>query len=230
TVVGETTARLIPARAAAAEWMQMLQTDSLRPPRWSQVEALLGATSVPTSAGAARTDGVAHAFVAAFAGPDTASGAAWIVDRADLARGGPEPFVGNLSLVALARQFAAEGLPSRMSADTTSPRLAAFRRLAHAPMLPELWAYRAGLPGVRSTFAMPTLSADAMRAVGYANAVTGLVALSHGDTTTALLRSRENAGVAKQLLRQLLDADAATAAVLLTQAADLTRAVGTARN
>jgi hypothetical protein len=35
--------------------------------------------------------------------------------------------------------------------------------------------------------------------------------------------------VAKQLLRQLLDADAATAAVLLTQGADLTRAVGTVR-
>jgi hypothetical protein len=82
---------------------------------------------------------------------------------------------------------------------------------------------------VSSSLGLPQLSAPAIRAVAYANGATGLAALARGDTATALLRARENAAVARQLLRQLGEADAATAAVLLMQASDVLRAAAETR-
>jgi hypothetical protein len=231
TTVGETTARLVPARAAAAEWVQMLQTDSLRPARWAQIEPLIATSSLApaNSAAAIPAETVAREFVTSFVSSEAAAHIAWVIGSIGSVVGGVEPPVGNLSLSALARQLADARAPFTLIADTASPRLVAFRRLAHAPVLPALWAYRPGLPAVESSLALPALSAATIRSVGYANGVAGLLALRRGDTSTALLRARENASVARQLLRQFVEADAANAAVLLNQSADVIHAVAESR-
>jgi hypothetical protein len=226
TIVGDTTARLVPARAAAAEWVEMLQTDSLRPAPWTEIEPTISGSAL-AAAPAPNAGEAARAFVADFVPPGAPLHAAWIVGESDLPRPKlpPEPPVGHLSLAALATQLAERPEPSRLVVDTVSPRLAAFRRLAHTAPLAMLWPYRDGLPGAQSSLGLPALSAAAIRSVGYANGATGLVALRRGDTATALLRARENVSVARHLLRQLVESGEGSAAVLIVQASDLIHAV-----
>jgi len=235
TVVGETTARLIPARATAAEWVDMLQTDSLRPMSWRDVDRQMAESAVrPDSYLAGKTDEAIRAFVAAFVETNRGSAdSAWLVNPTDVPRLPTEPAPHANSIEESARELRlspSAGTIDRIASDTASPRLSAFRGLAHVPTLPASWAFRPGIPGVQSPFAIPAFRLPGVRRVGYANAASGLVALAHGDTTLALLRARENVAVARHLTRQLDDMEASAAALLVLQASSLIRAAGVAKS
>src|SRR5439155_23562872 len=121
TIVGETTARLIPARADAAEWVEMLQIDSLRPMAWREIDSSMAASSGSRSAGsrssasrssASRSSDAALAdmdarrlFVAQFMNPDQPAESAWIVNPVDVPRLPPENSPANANLDDLARHL-----------------------------------------------------------------------------------------------------------------------------
>jgi hypothetical protein len=233
TVVGETTARLIPARATAAEWVDMLQTDSLRPMAWRDVDTLMATSALrPIPAMGASRDDALRNFVKSFIAVDhRPADSAWIVKPVESLRLPPEAPLRAGSLEEAARQLrhaSAAAAMERLGRDTLSPRINEFRAFARLPLLPELWAYQPGIPYVESPFAIPVFRLATIRRVGYANAAAGLVALGRGDTATALLRARENVAVARQLTRQLDEMDASAAALLVLQGSQIMRAVAEA--
>jgi hypothetical protein len=234
TVVGETTARLIPARAAAAEWVDGLRTDSLRPMAWREVDALMAASAirlVPSLPG--DPNGVIRGFVAGFIEvAHRAADSAWIVEPGEVSQLPTESALHAPSLEDAARELrtsTSAATLARLGVDTTSPRLGPFRAIAHVPTLSDLWGYRPGIPHVGSPFEIPVFRPTTIRRVGNNNALSGLLALGRGDTVTALLRARENVAVARQLTRQLDDQDAATAALLVLQASQVIHSISEAK-
>jgi hypothetical protein len=115
---------------------------------------------------------------------------------------------------------------ARVLADTTSSWLAVWRRFARSAPLPPLWGYRDGLPGVTSSFDLPSRSYTGARHLQLLNEAVGRHALARGDAATAAQRGRENLAATRHYLESPMLADflfgrslASTASRLLADAA-----------
>ncbi len=89
---------------------------------------------------------------------------------------------------------------ARAVEDTASPWLAVWRRFARSTPLPPLWGYRAGLPGVESTFDLPVRRYGGARQLMLLNELAGRLALQAGDHASAATRGLENVAASRHYL------------------------------
>jgi hypothetical protein len=94
-----------------------------------------------------------------------------------------------------------DSLRLRLAADTSSPWLGVFRRVAASPAPPAAWTYRVQVPGARGPMAAPTFGFGVLKALSWGNGASALLALDAGDRRTAVQRARENVAVAHLLIR-----------------------------
>jgi hypothetical protein len=186
--------------ADPSEWLASLASDSLRPMSWQNFDSLLTAVGARPQASAQPDTAAAQLLFArgwapgslpAFVAVDSAALAA-LPSTLPTCRGG----------VRLSRdttRFAAA------AADTVTPWLEVWRRVARSAPIPNLAGLRAGIPGVRAIW--PPNEAHTIEywgAVGTLaclNTSAALLAQRRGDTAAALARLRENIAVGRHLLR-----------------------------
>ncbi|MFN2399473.1 MAG: serine/threonine-protein kinase [Gemmatimonadaceae bacterium] len=223
--------RLAPTRAKAIAWIQTVETDTLRPMRWQELDALMARsalaadTSQPPDTAAAR-------LLMLRAGLSGVVDSVWDVAQGASSDEWPEDTTivdaDHISVVL-------EQLPARLSQadldelarDTLSRWLPVWRRIGASAPLPPLWGYRAGLPGVANPLAIPAraLSIGAQE-LAARNRAAAVLALGRGDRSTAILRARENMAASRQLMRSPVLIDLATAVTIANRNAQLIAQIG----
>lgn len=94
-----------------------------------------------------------------------------------------------------------DSVRAELVADTASPWLGVYRRVAAAPLPPAAWAYRPDVPGAHGPFAAPQFGLAALKALAWGNGASALLALDAGDGAGAVRHARENVAVAHLVAR-----------------------------
>lgn len=182
------------------EWLASLASDSLRPLSWQSFDSLLAAVGDPPQA-SAQPDTAAAQLLFALGWKSSPLPSFLAVDSAALAAlpAGLPICRGGARLWRDTSRFAAA------AADTLTPWLRVWRRLARSAPIPNLAGLRAVIPGIRAIW--PPNEAHTIEYWGTVwglaclNTSAALLAQRRGDTAAALARLRENVAVGRHLLR-----------------------------
>jgi hypothetical protein len=183
-----------------------LTTDSLRPTPWREYDSLFALSSRVRGAGTAVDSEAAKRLVGwQYAGESVpsylnaptirspATPPQWSEASSFLHNGYRPPRIWI--------DYATVPQIARLAADTATPVLALFRRLARSAPLPPLIAVRAGSPEfVPQVF----MQFGGYNVVASHNVAAGILALRQRDSATALLRAREIIAVARHMMRSPL--------------------------
>jgi tRNA A-37 threonylcarbamoyl transferase component Bud32 len=196
------------ARDEARTVVQSMRVDSLRPIPWQRVDSILGAAArLPDTRPEADLEAAKLVLSASFVGGSPSP--ALIADSNDVkAWPDEDPRAGGLLLAtSIMRRLpspAAEADVERLAADTLTPRLAPWRRLARSGRLPMLWPYRSGLPGVRhhqEGWGFPGTGLDQGGIpLAWRNSGAAVLAMARGDKSAAVTRVRENIAVGRLIM------------------------------
>ena len=207
-VVFVSTTRLVAGRAQAEQWRASFLVDSTRPMPFTELDTLARRSGVPAQGSTpdmeagrlllarsyvrTRAEPAPAAFAMDLAGARAISGSL-TEPEADVPRWGATILADSV-LPDVARLKAVERYAQ-------SPWLPVWRRFASSPDYPLMWQYRAGFPGAKYLWHIPSMRIASLRDLAYKNAIAGLIALSHGDVATATLRARENIAAGRHVMR-----------------------------
>jgi hypothetical protein len=157
--------------------------------------------------------------------------APWAIDSAALARWGMNQPVNAGGYRA---QRAIKAMPGALpdsvmralAADTLTPWLAAWRRSARSAPFAPLWMYQPGFPGVTDPYALAVPGFAAVKGLAWRNAASGVLALTRGDTATAVLRARENIAVGMHFVREPMLIEHLIGRVLVREGAVMLAEIG----
>jgi serine/threonine-protein kinase len=186
--------------ADPSEWLASLSSDSRSPLSWQSFDSLLAAVGDVRRA-SAQPDTAATQLLFALGWASGPLPAFLAVDSAALAA---LPAIlptcrGGVRLSRDTTRFAAA------TADTLTPWLEVWRRVARSAPIPNLAGLRAGIPGVRAIY--PVFDAGlqeylkTVTTLACLNMSAALIAQRRGDSAVALERLRENVAVGRHLLR-----------------------------
>ena len=203
-VVFITTQRLATGRIVAEQLRTAMAADSTRPMPFSELDSIARRSGVATSGAQPDTDAlralIAESFVRASQPIPVAMNGDSIA-AANLNRAAPLVALSAAAFAALGDTVApslAVIEPIARAADT--PWLEVWRRFAVSADYPLMWQFRAGMPGVKGLWGIPTLRPGSNLDFARRNAIVGLYALAKGDIATATRRGRENISAGRHLM------------------------------
>ena len=203
-VVFMTTQRLATGRIVAEQLRTAMAADSTRPMPFSELDSIARRSGVASSGTPPDTDAlralIAESFVRA-SQPVPAAMNGDSIAAATLNRAAPLVALSAAAFAALGDTVApslAVIEPIARAAET--PWLAVWQRFAASNDYPLMWQFRAGLPGVKYLWGIPTLRPGSNLDFARRNAIMGLYALAKGDIATATRRARENISAGRHLM------------------------------